>query len=50
MANIKVWKKASLILLISANGFVIVISILRGYRTIVGAKERRNEAYVNKDI
>ncbi|KAI1804882.1 hypothetical protein F4811DRAFT_552376 [Daldinia bambusicola] len=31
MANIKLWKKIALMLLVSTNGFVVVVASLRGY-------------------
>ncbi|KAI8962938.1 hypothetical protein F5Y11DRAFT_346966 [Daldinia sp. FL1419] len=44
MANIKLWKKIGLILLVSANCFVIVVAILRGYWTVVDARQGAREA------
>ncbi|KAI1453122.1 hypothetical protein F4805DRAFT_386755 [Annulohypoxylon moriforme] len=49
MANIKLWKKIGLILLVSANCFVIAVAILRAYLILTaqtsGAKQASRWAY-----
>ncbi|KAI1090919.1 hypothetical protein F5B19DRAFT_503463 [Rostrohypoxylon terebratum] len=49
MANIKLWKKIGLIMLVSANGFVVAVAILRGYLILStdtsGAKDASKWAY-----
>ncbi|KAI1370631.1 hypothetical protein F4677DRAFT_465024 [Hypoxylon crocopeplum] len=44
MANIKIWKKVGLIMLVSANCFVIAVAILRGYLTTAYAWEGARQA------
>ncbi|KAI1480103.1 hypothetical protein K445DRAFT_332292 [Daldinia sp. EC12] len=44
MANIKLWKKMGLALLVSANCFVIAVAALRGYWTTVDASKNTKRA------
>ncbi|KAI1101358.1 hypothetical protein F4804DRAFT_335339 [Jackrogersella minutella] len=46
MANIKLWKKIGLIMLVSANGFVIAVAILRAY--LITASETNGARQANR--